>query len=354
VFCFMTMDLVGQIQSRTGLLSSLLFGVAIPLTSLAMLIVGCGDNRRQVNNKKKRSKPGAPLKEKHSSRKHKSSKKILDPSKKIIDPSKKKSVPHKRSVRAGSVKDGSSKRTVHVNKTGSNPKLPNKTNVLSRSVSKKSTPSVKPKPLEGTGLQKQLPSVKTPQQQTFSIENTPKKQPQQERRIPTSSDRSGSMEKSEKLSSAAKKNELNTKNALPIFCSEASNISVEPHQLHYNVEGGKQQVTVHNQSKDGSRLAVKIKCSDNHLYHVNPVFAFLEPKSCASFAVYRNAGLAKADKMVLLTAKVSKEETNPKNAFKDENMKPSLTVVPLLAIDESIAAKISAKARSAVAAVGAI
>ncbi|CAD6193090.1 unnamed protein product [Caenorhabditis auriculariae] len=47
------------------------------------------------------------------------------------------------------------------------------------------------------------------------------------------------------------------------------------------------------------RMAVKIKCSDNDLFRVSPVFCLLEPGNAQRLQIVRDPGPAKIDKIVL-------------------------------------------------------
>jgi len=67
-------------------------------------------------------------------------------------------------------------------------------------------------------------------------------------------------------------------------------------------DGGIQTVSIQNMSQD--RQAVKVKCSDNQLYRVNPVYSFIEPGQTLDVDILRQSGPAKVDKMVFVTAKV--------------------------------------------------
>lgn len=50
---------------------------------------------------------------------------------------------------------------------------------------------------------------------------------------------------------------------------------------------------------------LQVKCTDNDLYRVNPVYAFIEPGQTVSFDIVRNNGGNKNDKLVFLATKVS-------------------------------------------------
>lgn len=48
-----------------------------------------------------------------------------------------------------------------------------------------------------------------------------------------------------------------------------------------------------------------MKCSDNNLYRVNPVYSFIEPGQVLAVDVLRHLGEPKVDKMVFVTSKVA-------------------------------------------------
>uniref|UniRef100_A0A914SA97 MSP domain-containing protein n=1 Tax=Parascaris equorum TaxID=6256 RepID=A0A914SA97_PAREQ len=78
---------------------------------------------------------------------------------------------------------------------------------------------------------------------------------------------------------------------------------MEPRELRWSTTGGMQKVILTNPTEE--RRAIKVKCSDNNLYRVNPVFSFVEPGQSLGIDIIRHNGGAKIDKMVFVTAKVS-------------------------------------------------
>ncbi|VDM51562.1 unnamed protein product [Toxocara canis] len=73
----------------------------------------------------------------------------------------------------------------------------------------------------------------------------------------------------------------------------------------------------------------EVKCSDNNVYRVNPVFAFIEPGQYINVDIIRDVGKPKIDKMVFVTAKATADDLMPKAVFKPGVNKPSL-VLPLI------------------------
>ncbi len=103
-------------------------------------------------------------------------------------------------------------------------------------------------------------------------------------------------------------------------------------------EGQSSQHTLMNQSS--RRLAVKVKCSDNDHYRVQPVFSFCEPlPGAVNLDVYRMpGGEPREDKLVLQYADVSAAETDPRNAFTPGAVGiPELRIALIAADDEAAA-----------------
>ncbi|VDP13917.1 unnamed protein product [Onchocerca flexuosa] len=109
---------------------------------------------------------------------------------------------------------------------------------------------------------------------------------------------------------------------------ERDDLKMEPVELHWNTNGGVQKVFISNPTK--MRRALKVKCSDNDLYRVNPVYSFIEPGQVLAIDIFRQNGGAKVDKMVFLAAMAGKDEKNPRSVFQDDLPKPMM-VLPLIA-----------------------
>ncbi|KAI6219364.1 Major sperm protein [Aphelenchoides besseyi] len=112
---------------------------------------------------------------------------------------------------------------------------------------------------------------------------------------------------------------------------EGTDLHMQPEQLRFSTEGGLLHCVIHNPS--GDRQAVKVKCSDNKLYKVNPVYAFVEPNSTLRVDVCRvEGGKAKADKLIFVTAQAPSDEKEPKKLFNQKNRaeKEHMTVLPLI------------------------
>ncbi|GMS96524.1 hypothetical protein PENTCL1PPCAC_18699, partial [Pristionchus entomophagus] len=90
-------------------------------------------------------------------------------------------------------------------------------------------------------------------------------------------------------------------------------LNLDPAELQFAKEGGNVSVKIISSSE--SRLAFKVKTSNNDLYRVRPVYGFVEPKADAPLVVVRFPGPPKDDKLVVQWAEVPAEETDPKAPF---------------------------------------
>ncbi|MCP9264551.1 Major sperm protein [Dirofilaria immitis] len=95
-------------------------------------------------------------------------------------------------------------------------------------------------------------------------------------------------------------------------------LKMEPIELRWNTNGGVQKVFISNPTN--IRRALKVKCSDNNLYRVNPVYSFIEPGQVLAIDIFRQNGGAKA----------KNDEQNPRAVFQDDLPKPMM-VLPLIA-----------------------
>ncbi|KAM3716743.1 Sperm-specific class P protein [Dirofilaria immitis] len=109
---------------------------------------------------------------------------------------------------------------------------------------------------------------------------------------------------------------------------EQRDLKMEPIELRWNTNGGVQKVFISNPTN--IRRALKVKCSDNNLYRVNPVYSFIEPGQVLAIDIFRQNGGAKVDKMVFVAAMAKNDEQNPRAVFQDDLPKPMM-VLPLIA-----------------------
>uniref|UniRef100_A0AC34QSQ3 Major sperm protein n=1 Tax=Panagrolaimus sp. JU765 TaxID=591449 RepID=A0AC34QSQ3_9BILA len=87
-------------------------------------------------------------------------------------------------------------------------------------------------------------------------------------------------------------------------------------ELHFPDSGATHKFNVKN---DGTtRLAVKVKCSDNKLYRVNPVFSIAEVGQDVIIEVIRSTGPSKEDKLVVVTREAPTDAKDAANLFKGD------------------------------------
>ncbi|CAO4379203.1 Protein CBR-SSP-35 [Caenorhabditis briggsae] len=91
-------------------------------------------------------------------------------------------------------------------------------------------------------------------------------------------------------------------------------INVDPPTGNFPASGGN---STHNiVSESDSRLAFKVKSSNNDHYRVRPVYGFIDAKGKAKLDINRLPGPAKEDKIVIQYAEVPAEETDATAPFK--------------------------------------
>lgn len=91
-------------------------------------------------------------------------------------------------------------------------------------------------------------------------------------------------------------------------------LMADPASAMFPAAGGSSNHSLVNQG--GDRLAIKVKCSDNALFKVRPVFAFVEPGAATPLEITRSSGAAKEDYMIVQYATVPAEEQDPANPFR--------------------------------------
>ncbi|CAD5224570.1 unnamed protein product [Bursaphelenchus okinawaensis] len=108
---------------------------------------------------------------------------------------------------------------------------------------------------------------------------------------------------------------------------EEHGLFVAPHIADFSsLKGGASRHLLANGTQ--RRLAIKIKCSNNALYRVSPVYYVLEPGESQRILVVRDPGKPAVDKMIILY-----KATNCKNAYSafhsedGEEVKKSLIVL---------------------------
>ncbi|KAK6756689.1 hypothetical protein RB195_014864 [Necator americanus] len=103
-------------------------------------------------------------------------------------------------------------------------------------------------------------------------------------------------------------------------------------QCQWDDKGGTQTVSVTNTSN--TKIAMKIRCSDNTLFRIDPVFASIEPGNTQKLEIIRSPGAVKEDKVVILLTEYNDEEAIEKY-FKKPNLKLSTTIIQQTGKDAS-------------------
>jgi len=122
-----------------------------------------------------------------------------------------------------------------------------------------------------------------------------------------------------------------TKDTRTASNSRPLELQMEPKELRFSNHGGVSKIRLHNPTT--VRQAIKVKCSDNTLYRVNPVYGFVEPGQKLDVMIIRqNGSSSKIDKLVFVTAEASGESNDFKKLFKSGTKgETSCLVLPLIA-----------------------
>ncbi|KAI1732735.1 MSP (Major sperm protein) domain-containing protein [Ditylenchus destructor] len=292
---------------------AILFGVALPISSLAAVTMNCGGNRRQPGKVLKSQKVQRGSSKKHG---HQLSTSQKHGNKQSGVLSEKKRASSKKQS------DLQKHQNVGMKKEPSKKQLPNVSS--KRPLKRKPSVRITHVPLEyetAKGASKR---------ETISNKSNSSKKTGEKSSRKDSSKRINSKISAKEKSKAAK--------YVPPYGSEVMDLKLEPKQLVFNFTGGQERIQLHN-SSNGSRYAIKLKCSDNNVYHFNPVYAIVEPGETLQLNAYRNntvdadSAASMPAKLVFLVTKVSKDDSEPKNAFKNATDKYPKMVLPLLVSD---------------------
>ncbi|EFP04257.1 hypothetical protein GCK72_009157 [Caenorhabditis remanei] len=91
-------------------------------------------------------------------------------------------------------------------------------------------------------------------------------------------------------------------------------VTVDPPNATFPASGGTSTHFINSTYE--SRIAFKVKSSNNENYRVRPVFGFIEAKGKTKFEIVRLEGPVKDDKLMILWAEVPADETEPQAPFK--------------------------------------
>ncbi|CAL2041738.1 unnamed protein product [Caenorhabditis brenneri] len=111
-----------------------------------------------------------------------------------------------------------------------------------------------------------------------------------------------------------------------------TNVRVIPHEMHFPTIGGLKHVRIKNST--GKRVAFMVKCSDNVLFSINPVYGVIDSEKDAQINILRENGEHKSDKLVIITTAHLDKKKSPEQTFaslhKNNSHNYSINVVPLL------------------------
>uniref|UniRef100_A0A915DCT9 Major sperm protein n=1 Tax=Ditylenchus dipsaci TaxID=166011 RepID=A0A915DCT9_9BILA len=106
--------------------------------------------------------------------------------------------------------------------------------------------------------------------------------------------------------------------------------SVEPNRAAFTTEGGVSKHMLMNHSQD--RLAIKVRCSNNQYFRVNPVYSFLDCGAVSELEMIRlQGGLPRKDMLQLIFVVCRDNDADPSQLFTQKAKTRSL-VLPLTTI----------------------
>ncbi|CAD6188287.1 unnamed protein product [Caenorhabditis auriculariae] len=108
----------------------------------------------------------------------------------------------------------------------------------------------------------------------------------------------------------------------------AVSMKLEPPFAEFIELGG---ASKHAMINDGMcRVVFKVKCSNNSLFKVSPVYAFLDPGASTELQILRQQGISKHDKLIILLKEAKRSDKDPRKAFQAEATTVK-KVLPLIA-----------------------
>uniref|UniRef100_A0A1I7TWV2 MSP domain-containing protein n=1 Tax=Caenorhabditis tropicalis TaxID=1561998 RepID=A0A1I7TWV2_9PELO len=102
-------------------------------------------------------------------------------------------------------------------------------------------------------------------------------------------------------------------------------LTVEPASATFPATGGTSTHFI--VSTIDSRVAFKVKSSNNENYRVRPVYGFIETKGKTKFEIVRLEGPVKDDKLVIQYAEVPADETEAQAPFKAGAQQGDVTIL---------------------------
>ncbi|KAI6211046.1 Major sperm protein [Aphelenchoides besseyi] len=111
-----------------------------------------------------------------------------------------------------------------------------------------------------------------------------------------------------------------------------SSMSVDPEVGKFLATGGRSEHMCVNLGE--SRICVKVRCSNNVLYRVNPVYMFIDPRQCQNLIVSRLPGEPKGDKLILHYLPCDDNASDPHEVFKNSTRKPEQVKILLVCLTQ--------------------
>ncbi|CAB03041.1 Sperm-specific class P protein 32 [Caenorhabditis elegans] len=102
-------------------------------------------------------------------------------------------------------------------------------------------------------------------------------------------------------------------------------LTIEPPSATFPASGGSSTHTI--TSVNESRMAFKVKSSNNEHYRVRPVYGFVEARGKMKFEIIRLEGPVKDDKIMLQYAEVPADETDAQAPFKAGAQQGDVTIL---------------------------
>ncbi|KAH7724640.1 MSP domain-containing protein [Aphelenchoides avenae] len=109
-------------------------------------------------------------------------------------------------------------------------------------------------------------------------------------------------------------------------------LSVDPEVATFVTGGGRSKHVLANLGD--TRLAVKVRCSDNQLYRVYPVYSLIDAGQCQEFHITRLPGPAKCDKIVLQYVKCTESDNDAQKVFKASTVTPPTAKIILRCLEK--------------------
>ncbi|RCN52926.1 MSP domain protein, partial [Ancylostoma caninum] len=104
------------------------------------------------------------------------------------------------------------------------------------------------------------------------------------------------------------------------------NIKLSASSLAWEDKEAQQVLKVTNNSE--KKQALKIKCSNNSVFKVNPVFGMIEVGKTLDIVVTRKNGPLKTEKLLILTTPFDGDEAE--KAYEDKELIPACATVPMV------------------------